>query len=176
MFNAHKPKLNIDDLYEHHRVNNEHRVKLYNRVLAQIHNRIKLANKHATTKEVMYKIPYILLGEKLYVYNDCIQHVVQNLTENGFIVEVESNCVYISWAHWIPSFIRTELSKKGIYVDALGNTLSPTNEISETASDANPPPDPVSNSRYKPISAYTPKRVVMYDEDLLRQTEMRLRK
>jgi hypothetical protein len=176
MFNVKKvEKLNIDELYESRRAINERRVQLYNNVLKQVHNRIKVVGKTSTRKDILYKIPYVIFGESIYLYRDCIEHVVTHLTENGFIVEVEGSYIFVSWAHWVPSFIRNELKKKGTYVDSLGNILPPpaTNQppVAEVANEAmeNKP-----SAKYKPISSYRPKRSVVYDEELLKQTEERL--
>lgn len=177
MFHKKPDKVNIDELYEHHRIMAEKQRDMYNRILGQIHNRIKLVNKTSRAMDLIYKVPMIVFGDSVYKYQDCVDYVVQQLTENGFTVETQKNIIFISWKNWIPSFIRTNLKKKGIHVDALGNKLpdpsAPVDDIPvNNAPEPNPPP---ATGRYKPITAYRPTRSVIYDDALLQQTEQRLR-
>jgi hypothetical protein len=179
MFHKKPDKINIDELYEYHRITGEKRVAMYNKILGQIHTRIKQANKTSNTMDITYKIPMVVFGETVYKYQDCVEYIVQQLTSNGFTVETQRNLIFISWKNWIPTFIRSDLKKKGIYVDALGNPLPDPNASIDLpvadATESNPAP-PTGSSRFKPITAYRPARSVIYDEELLRQTEQRLMK
>jgi hypothetical protein len=176
MFHKNPEKVNIDELYEHHRRKSEKRRAMYNTILSQIHARIKRANKTTRDMDIVYKVPMIVFGDAVYNYQECVDYVVQQLTDNGFTVETQRNLIFISWKNWIPTFIRTDLKKKGIYVDALGNKLpDPTAELPDTKPPESAPAAPT-HSRYKPIQSYRPTRSVIYDEALLQQTEQRLQK
>ena len=53
-------------------------------------------------------------------------YVIEKLRENGFIIRyTHPNLLFISWKHWVPSYVRNEDFKKktGQQVDEYGNLV-----------------------------------------------------
>jgi hypothetical protein len=72
-----------------------------------------------------YIIPEMIIGVPNYNHAMCTAYVIDQLKDNGFMVKYTSpNLLFISWKHWIPSYVRHEIKKKtGIVVDGYGNKL-----------------------------------------------------
>jgi hypothetical protein len=63
----------------------------------------------------------------------CISYIVAKLEENDFQVRyTHPNLIFISWGHYIPTYVRTEFKKKtGISIDEHGNKKEEGNDNSE---------------------------------------------
>jgi len=64
----------------------------------------------------------------------CRKYFFDKLQENNFIVRyIHPNLLFISWNHWVPSYVRNEIKKKtGIVVDGNGKRLNDNSETSES--------------------------------------------
>jgi hypothetical protein len=116
-------KLNIDDLYESKRQSDLNKLTLFNKILNRIHIRIKTTSKQRMNEQFCwFVVPEIIIGVPKYDQGSCIAYLLDKLTENGFNVKyIHPNTLFISWSHWIPSYVRTELKKKsGIEVNEFG--------------------------------------------------------
>ena len=116
-------KLNIDDLYESKRQHDLNKLTLFNKILNRIHVRIRTTSKQRVNEQFCwFLVPEIIIGVPKYDQGSCIAYLMDKLTNNGFNVKyIHPNALFISWSHWIPSYVRTELKKKtGIEVNEFG--------------------------------------------------------
>ncbi len=95
------PKLNPDELYERRIRRDQARLRAYNQVLEQIHNRIYTASQLAGHPAyLMYTVPPFILGLPKLDLEDCIVYLVYMLRQGGFEVRFTyPNLLYISWRH-----------------------------------------------------------------------------
>ena len=64
-----------------------------------------------------------MIGVPKFDIATCIAYVIDKLQENGFLVRyTHPNLLLISWGHWVPDYVRSEIKKKmGVVVDGFGN-------------------------------------------------------
>ena len=118
-------KINLDDLFEKKREIAENKLTLYNKILNRIHNKIKLTSNQNRGKEqfVWYLVPEIMIGVSRYDVSECTGYIIRKLRENDMVVRyTHPNLIFISWAHWIPGYVRQEYKKQtGSIIDGYGN-------------------------------------------------------
>ena len=91
--------------------------------------------------------------------------------------------MFISWLHWVPDYVRSELKKKtGIVVNEFGQRIEDDNEDPQKTIE-NVPSDPNNyllkqdgkeksqKKEYTPIKSYKPSGNLVYDTDLLNKLE-----
>jgi len=183
-------KLNLDELYEKKQQHDMFTISSYNKILTRVHGKIKLVSRqYSDTYHCWYIIPEVLLGIPKYDHKDCTAYIINKLQENGFIVRyTHPNLVFISWNHWVPGYVRTEIKKKtGVTVDGYGNTLDKsvdgnnsnnsdsilTNNndsaifnlkktgTTQTSKDAK-------KNNYRDINTYKPEGKLIYNNDILK--------
>lgn len=136
---AEEDRLNIDDLYEKKQQQDLKQLAIFNKILNRIHSRIKdTARKTTQLKYIWFIVPEYLFGEPLYSQADCIGYVVHKLETNGFQTRyIHPNALYISWAHWVPFYVRDEYKRKtGITIDELGNIADKKDARAEEEAEA----------------------------------------
>ena len=113
--------LNIDELYEFKKSKDQNELNIYNKVLNRIHVRIRHSSKN--TQLCWYLIPEIILGVPNYNHANCTSFVMSRLENNGFQVRyIHPNLLMVSWAHFVPSYVRNELKRKtGVVIDEYGH-------------------------------------------------------
>ena len=124
-------KINIDELYEKKQQHDMFTLGSYNKVLSRIHNKIRYTSKqYIDNNFCWYLIPEVLLGIPKYDHRDCTAYVIDKLQENDFIVRyIHPNLLFISWNHWVPSYVRSEIKKKtGVVIDGRGNRIDSDKE------------------------------------------------
>ena len=124
-------KINIDDLYERKRQYDLNKLELYNKILNRIHVRIKTTSRQKIDEQFCwFVVPEVIIGVPKYDQGSCIAYLIDKLRENGFNIKyIHPNTLFISWLHWVPSYVRTELKKKtGIIVDEYGNKVQDEEE------------------------------------------------
>lgn len=124
-------KINLDDLYEKKRSSDLNKLELYNKILNRIHVRIKTTSRQKKDEHFCwYIVPEIIIGVPKYDHGTCIAYLVDKLKENGFQLKyIHPNTLFISWQHWVPSYVRTEIKKKtGIIVDEFGRKIGNDND------------------------------------------------
>jgi hypothetical protein len=177
-------KINIDDLYERKRQQDLSKLDLFNKILNRIHVRIKMTSRQKIDEQFCwYVIPEIIIGVPKYDQGACIAYIMDKLKENGFNVRyVHPNALFISWIHWVPSYVRTELKKKtGIVINEYGEkvvteeedekiTLLPY-DISNANNDLLKISKENKNNKksYTPIKSYKPSGNLVYHDDLISQ-------
>ena len=181
-------KLNLDELYEKKQQHDLNTIAIYNRILNRIHSRIKVVSRqNVTNQSCWFIIPEMIIGVPRYDHGACTAYIIDKLRENGFILRyTHPNLLFISWKHWIPSYVRNEIKKKtGMIVDGYGNKVEKNadskkkeitnpdelifhkkNNISIESSN-NKPKD------YKSINSYVPSGNLIYNQDLLKKIEDR---
>lgn len=182
-------KLNIDELYEKKRQHDLTKLALFNKMLNSVHKRIKLTSRQKIDNQVCwYLVPETILGVPKYDQGACIAYLMDKLKNNGFNVRyIHPNLLFISWLHWIPSYVRTEIQKKtGIKLNEYGEKIEEKDEdgnikmLEDVPSDPNDymlkPNDPNQKGKpqkkeYTPIKSYKPSGNLVYDDDLLNKIE-----
>ena len=103
---------------------------MYNRILNRIHERIKITARQKKKEQFCwYVVPEIMVGVPKYDSHECTMYILQKLTDNGFQIKyTHPNLLFISWAHHVPSYVRSEFKKKtGIAIDNKGNVAMEMN-------------------------------------------------
>ncbi len=124
-------KLNMDELYVKKQQQDLNVMNNYNKILVRIHNKIKYVSKQLINEQCCwYVVPEMMIGIPKYNHNDCTAYVIEKLRDNGFIVcYTHPNLLFISWKHWVPSYVRNEIKKKtGQLVDEYGNIVDNNND------------------------------------------------
>ena len=173
-------KLNLDELYEKKQQHDLNTLSVYNKLLSRIHNKIKiLSRQHVNDQHCWYTIPEMIIGVPRYDHGACTAYIIDKLRDNGFIVHyTHPNLVFISWKHWVPSYVRAEIKKKtGVVVDGHGNKIEKNTDDNVTDGTTDPNElmfhknsEPKSNKEYKAIDSYKPSGLI-YNEGLLRKIE-----
>ena len=170
-------KINIDELYEKKRQIDVNKLELFKKILNRIHVRIKTTAKQSTAERFCwYVIPEIIIGVPKYDQGACIAYVMDTLQKNGFQVRYfHPNTIFISWDHWVPTYVRTEIKKKtGVNINEYGEKIEDEKgddeegEYQDVATKGNSNLEQIKNSKkYTPINSYKPSGKLVYSEDLL---------
>ena len=182
-------KLNIDELYEKKKQHDLNTLTLFNKILNRIHVRIKTTSKQKVDSQFCwYVVPEIMIGVPKYDQGACIAYLLDKLTTNGFNVRyVDPNTLFISWLHWVPSYVRTELKKKtGININEYGQKVEEDLEGEDTIREIKKDPNDLmmnikdinqnqpgkqQKKNYTPINSYRPSGNLVYNDDLLIKIE-----
>lgn len=125
------PHLNIDELYETKQKIDLQRVNIYNKLLKQVHNKIKTASRQRVQNEFCYFVmPEVLIGFPNYNFEECLFYIIDCLETDGFITKyVHPNLILITWKHWIPLYVREQYKQKtGNEIDKFGNIINKKND------------------------------------------------
>jgi hypothetical protein len=131
-----------------------------------------------------FLVPETIIGVPRYDQGGCIAYLINKLQTNGFNVRyIHPNLLFISWNHWLPSYVRTEIKKKtGINLNEYGKKIE--NDGDDTKTLTNEPINPndyilnnknddldqkgkVPKKEYTPIKSYKPSGNLIYDDALL---------
>jgi|MDSV01.3.fsa_nt_gb hypothetical protein len=119
-------KINLDELYEKKREHDLSKLAIYKKILSRIHVRIKATSRQKIDNQFCwYVVPEIIIGVPKYDQGACVAYILDKLEENGLIVRyTHPNLLFISWKHWVPGYVRTEIKKQtGKNIDGYGNIL-----------------------------------------------------
>jgi hypothetical protein len=187
-------KLNIDELYNKKQQQDLNVLKNYNNILIRIHNKIKYISKNMINQNCCwYVMPEMILGIPKYDHRDCTAYVIEKLRANGFIVRyTHPNLLFISWIHWVPTYVRSEIKKKtGNSIDENGNIINEennsnnsNNSISSSVGSPNNEHMLFSNNKsiktsstqakdYKDIKTYKPSGNLIYNNSLLEKINIK---
>jgi hypothetical protein len=180
-------KLNIDELYEKKRQYDLNQLALFNKILNRIHVKIKTTSRQKIDGQFCwFLVPEVIIGVPKYDQGACIAYLMDKLKENGFNIRyVHPNTLFISWLHWVPSYVRTELKKKtGIIINEYGQKIdengNETKQITESSNpneamfnlkNTNQSVSKKDNKNYTPIKSYKPSGNLVYNDDLLNTIE-----
>ena len=180
-------KINIDELYEKKKQYDLNKLALFNKLLNRIHVKIKVVSRQKIDEQFCWAIvPETIIGVPRYDQAACIAYLIDKLKTNGFNVKyIHPNALFISWMHFIPSYVRNELKKKtGIVINEYGQQIN-ENDDKETTNDIFNSNDFLSNIKkqdnidksksqkkeYTPIKAYKPSGNFVYDDEVLNKIE-----
>jgi len=186
-------KLNIDELYEKKREQDLVQLELFKKMLNSVHNKIKTASRQRTNNQYCwYLVPETILGVPKYDQAGCIAFIIDKLKTDGFNVRyVDPNVLFISWMHFVPSYVRNEIKKKtGITINEFGQVVESTDENGETKMISNEPDNPndyllkknddgtvgkdKQKKEYTPIHTYKPSGNLLYNDDILNRIGKKL--
>ena len=180
-FSDFSEKINIDDLYEKKRQLDVSKLELFKKILNRIHVRIKTtARQNIDEKFCWFVVPEVIIGIPKYDQAACIAYIMDTLQTNGFQVRYfHPNTIFISWNHWVPSYVRTEIKKKmGIVINEYGEKIKDENEKDDEdglEEQQNADIQQIKNSKkYTPINSYKPSGKLVYSEDLLNKIENKI--
>jgi hypothetical protein len=197
-------KINLDELYDTKKEKDLQKLQVFNRILNRIHTKIKMTSRQKINSNFCwYVVPEVMLGIVNYDRVMCISYIIAKLEENDFQVRyTHPNLIFISWGHYIPTYVRTEFKKKtGISIDEHGNKKEEGNENSEeggggirlitnsggenanidhtllnrnkTSAASSANPNLV-KKEYKPINSYKPTGNLVYSNDFLKKIDERM--
>ena len=183
-------KVNIDELYEKKRKQDLNKLELFNKILNRIHVKIKTVSRQKVDEQsCWFLVPETIIGVPRYDQAGCIAYLISKLQTNGFNIRyIHPNLLFISWNHWIPSYVRTEIKKKtGINLNEYGQKIEENNdnEIKAISNESLNPNDYMLNGgreqkdskgpkkEYTPIKSYKPSGNLIYDDDVLNKIEDR---
>jgi len=181
-------KLNIDELYEKKRQHDLTQLALFNKILNRIHVRIKTVSRQSKDEQFCwFVVPEVIIGVPKYDQASCIAYLIDKLKTNGFNVRyIHPNALFISWMHWVPSYVRSELKKKtGIAINEYGEKIDETGEKNKQIEGSVDPNNFMFNTKnpdsglkgkqpkkeYTPINSYKPSGNLVYTDDLLSKIE-----
>lgn len=176
-------KLNIDDLYEKKRQQDLSKLELFNKLLNRIHVRIRTISAQRLNNQCcFFQVPEMIIGVPRFDQGACIAYLMDNLKTNGFIVRyVHPNLLMISWAHWVPGYVRAEIKKKtGIQLNEYGQKVQEdeedTNKQITTPNEYLAKQGGESKSKqpkkeYTPIKSYKPSGNLVYNDELLNKLQ-----
>jgi hypothetical protein len=173
-------KINIDELYEKKRLRDLKQLSLFNKILNRVQKRIQTIGKRGNAFFLWFQIPDFLFGESLYDSAHCTAYIVAKLEENGFSVQYyQPNTLYISWEHWVPGYVRTEIKKKtGIVVNERGQIVPKKEPGDQTTTTTEKTPattaTTTSDSKYQSIKKYKPTGNLVYDSQLFESIEKKV--
>lgn len=168
-------KINIDDLYERQQKKDLKQVSIFNKILNRIHNKIKITSRSRIgDKYIWFTVPEYIFGEPVYQQADCLAYLVDKLEENKFHIRyMHPNTLFVSWAHFVPSYVRTEIKKKmGLIVDEKGVVIEKLENKPEVAAAAATTKKDQKN--YTPIADYKPTGNLVYDKEFFEKIEKRI--
>jgi hypothetical protein len=197
-------KINLDELYDTKKEKDLQKLQVFNRILNRIHTKIKMTSRQKINSNFCwYVVPEVMLGIVNYDRVMCISYIIAKLEENDFQIRyTHPNLIFISWGHYIPTYVRTEFKKKtGISIDEHGNKKEDGNDNSEEGggggirlitnsggdnanidhtllnrnktSSSNANPNLV-KKEYKPINSYKPTGNLVYSNDFLKKIDERM--
>jgi hypothetical protein len=182
-FSEFSEKINIDELYEKKRQLDVSKLELFKKILNRIHVRIKTTARHSVDEKFCwFVVPEVIIGVPKYDQAACIAYIMDTLQTNGFQIRYfHPNTIFISWNHWVPSYVRTEIKKKtGIVINEYGEKIKDEKDEDddENLEDLNSRSSDIqqikNSKKYTPINSYVPSGKLVYSEDLLNKIENKI--
>jgi hypothetical protein len=176
-------KINIDDLFTKSQQRDQKQLSIFNKILNRIHNKIKGTTRSQKREtHVWFTVPEYIFGEPIYNQGDCIGHLVVKLEENGFHVQyMHPNTLFISWANWIPSYVRTEVKKQtGKVLDEKGNIIRDLKAEKEDEDMNSKMFNDKNNTlqknkkEYTPLDQYKPTGNLVYNQEMFDKIDKKM--
>lgn len=171
-------KINIDDLYENKKRRDLKQIAIFNKILNRLYKRIQLtARNKMNEKHIWFNIPEYIFGEPIYDKGECTGYIVAQLESDKFHIRyIHPNALFVSWEHWIPSYVRTEFKKKtGLILDERGNVIDKSDPEQEAKhvkfSDKNVKAE---KKEYTPIGNYKPTGNLVYNQEMFEKIEKKI--
>ena len=180
-------KVNIDELYEKKKARDMKQLSIFNKLLNRIHVRIRVTGRNTKNDQhIWFTVPEYIFGEAVYNKAECIAYLVNKLQDNGFLVKyIHPNTMFISWANWIPQYMRSEFKKRtGKIMNEKGDITDPKVATDNESTDVNQGLFNIGGAdnkmqkkdikQYTPIDKYRPSGKFVYNDDLLEKIDKRL--
>jgi hypothetical protein len=178
-------KLNMDDLYKQKQQSEEHKLKIYQKILARVHKKIKATSRMRNSDRfAFFVLPEFILGIPRYNMVECTSYIIEKLIDNGFMIKyTHPNLLFISWQHYVPHYQRAQIKKKtGVAVDAYGRVVNKKNKKEDdnintlllkngSKEEKKGILKKGNNKNYKEISSYKPTGNLIYNTKLLKKIE-----
>ena len=101
-------KLNLDDLFKEKKETQQHKIKIYQRILARVHKKIKTTSRMRNSANFsFFLIPEFVLGIPRYNMAECTTYIIEKLSDNdqpAYWKMVGGLC------GWAPGQLKAELS------------------------------------------------------------------
>jgi hypothetical protein len=184
-------KINLDELYERKQIRDLNTLESYNKILNRIHTRIKTVSRHQINEQFCwYIVPEVMIGIPKFDHGACIAYLIDKLRDNGFNVRyTHPNLLFISWKHWVPSYVRNELKKKtGIIVDGYGNKIDNNKDkdknknndddinalmLTKDFNNINLNSNSNKKTTFKDINSYKPSGNLIYNNEQLKRLDFK---
>ena len=89
--------LNINTLFEEMDQKVLNRLKMFDDILVQVHNKIKVCSKNKTFF-CTHQIPEFLIGKPIYKIEDLRKYLINSLKRDKFdVLYIHPNLLFISW-------------------------------------------------------------------------------
>ena len=174
-------KMNIDELFEKKQQRDLKERSIYNKLLNRVHSRIKFTSRSKRSEShIWFQVPQYIFGEPIYKRGDCIGYLVAKLEENGFHVRyIHPATLFITWANWIPDYVRTEIrNKTGMVIDEKGNIVKKEEEEEDDMTDNlfNKEQNKLQKSgrEYSDTDDYKPTGALVYKPEMLENLEKKV--
>ena len=181
-------KINLDELYERKKQHDILTTKNYNTILNRIHNKIKTTSRLQLTEQYCwFLVPEMMIGVPRFNQATCIAYVIDKLQNNGYKIRyTHPNLLFISWTHWVPDYVRTQIKKKtGMNIDGYGNIIKNNNDETSTPieplnpdslllKNSNKPKD--KNIDTKSIESYKPSGQLIYNDNIINSLKNNIKK
>uniref|UniRef100_A0A6C0DSG6 Uncharacterized protein n=1 Tax=viral metagenome TaxID=1070528 RepID=A0A6C0DSG6_9ZZZZ len=181
-------KINIDELFERNQSKEMRQLSIFNKILNRIHKRITFTSRFKPKDQhIWFTVPEYIFGEPIYDNGDCIGFLFKKLEENGFNVRyVHPNTMFITWNHWIPSYVRQKVKKEtGMVIDERGNIISKKEDADDNNlnngifNDNRSNKDTNQNGQkqqreYTSVSEYKPTGNLIYNKDMFEKLEKKV--
>lgn len=174
-------KMNIDELFEKKQQRDLKERSIYNKLLNRVHSRIKHTSRSKRNENhIWFQVPQYIFGEPVYKQGDCIGYLVAKLEENGFHVRyIHPATLFITWANWIPDYVRTEIrNKTGMVIDEKGNIVKKEEEEEDDMTDNlfNKEQNKLQKSgrEYSDTDDYKPTGALVYKPEMLENLEKKV--
>ena len=164
-------KLNIDELYTKKQEKDLKQLELFNKILNRIHVKIRTVSKlNNNALSCWFVVPEIMIGVPRFNQANCIAYLIDKLQDNKFEVKYYNpNTLFISWAKFVPSYIRGEIKKKtGIVLNEMGEKIEEEEEKpllkDSFLTDNKKKEKAKKNEPFKSIDTYKPSGKFSYDD------------
>jgi hypothetical protein len=174
-------RVDLDELYERKKQHDLNTLKTYNRILGRINTKIRTVSRIPSNQQFCwYVIPEHIIGVPKFDKDACTAFVIDRLKDNGFVVRyTHPNLLFISWGHWIPSYVRSEIKKRtGVAIDGYGNKIEHKHsDARNTPSNPDellfqrPAPDAPKPESFTAVDSYRPSGGLIYNDALLKSIE-----
>jgi hypothetical protein len=93
------PRLDPASLYSEQEKRDELKLKTYNNILGQVHNKIRVNSRMPNNdKSLLFVVPEFVIGVPRFSTRDCILYLAWNLRNSNFDVQYyHPNLLQISW-------------------------------------------------------------------------------
>ena len=169
-------QIDIDSLYEKRHRRDLKQVAIFNKLLNRIHKRITLtARNKSSDQHIWFTVPEYIFGEPVYDKGDCIAYLVAKLESSKFQIRyVHPNTLFVSWSHFIPSYVRQEYRKKtGIAVDEYGNIKEKEDDPEQQQQQQQQQQS--GQKTFTPIDKYKPTGNLLYAPEMFEQIERKVK-